>query len=85
MEDKRKKDYQRLYDLAGKKAAMKLEKNKKNPMFLPEGTDDRMRSTYQENIYKKKANRYEKKNRVFSVPGEGPRYKVSNDTRKKMK
>lgn len=83
-EDKRKKDFQRLYDLAGKRAANKLDKKMKSGRgFLPEGTPDRMRAEYQKAIYNKKANKYEKKNMVYSAPGEGPRYAVRNDMMKK--
>lgn len=79
MEEKRKKDFQRLYNLAGKKAAEKLEKNKSKPGFMMEGTEDRIRAGYQKDIYNKKANKYEKKNKMYSAPGEGPRYSVRND------
>lgn len=85
MEEKRKKDFQKLYDLAGKKAAMKLEKKKSKPGFIMEGTADKVRAGYQKDIYTKKANKYEKKNKMYSAPGEGPRYSVKNDTRKKDK
>jgi hypothetical protein len=84
-EKKRKRDFQRLYDLARKKAAKRLDKKMKDPQFLPEGTPDRMKANFQEKIYNKKANKYEKKNKMYSAPGEGPRYQVSNDTRKRVK
>jgi hypothetical protein len=85
MDKKRGKDFQRLYDLAGKKAAMKLEKKKSKPGFMMEGTADKVRAGYQKDIYAKKANKYEKKNKMYSAPGEGPRYAVKNDIRKKTK
>jgi hypothetical protein len=84
-EKKRKKDFQRLYDLAGKKAAMKLEKKKSKPGFMMEGTADQVRAGYQKDIYNKKANKYEKKNKMYSAPGEGPRYSVGNDKIRKGK
>jgi hypothetical protein len=84
-EKKRKRDFQRLYDLAGKRAAKRLDKKMKDPQFLPEGTPDQMRGSLQRKIYNKKANKYEKNTGFFSSPGEGPRYQVSNDTRKRVK